>query len=167
MDWKKRSQIRRKEIRGRQVDFKYNKIGKWGREKNEEQMAEEREIGRGQSLGSRFCRMLPSDPLARYVSIGRSKRMESCRWWPMVKMRILLALHPLADCAKVEWPVNNLKLPYSDVLEGLSFEPKALLVLRRYRPSAFSTVGQDNIQVDLARISTLTTNFTSKRYPRS
>ena len=68
-------------------------------------------------------------------------------WWRSEDANIPLALHLLLDRAKVEWLVNNLELPDFDTLEGLSFGPKALLVLRRYRPSAFSTFIQDSIQV--------------------
>jgi hypothetical protein len=39
---------------------------------------------------------------------------------------------------EAEWRVNNPELPSGDALEGLSVVPKALLVLRRYRPCAFS-----------------------------
>jgi len=39
---------------------------------------------------------------------------------------------------EAEWQVNNPELPSGDALEGLSVVPKALLVLRRYRPCAFS-----------------------------
>ena len=123
---------------------------------------------REQSLASRFCRMLPSDlrSFGFYILVDRKEWSRGgdgglktvCR---MVKMRtFLLTLHLLADRSKVEWLVNNLELPDSDALERLSFEPKALLVLRRYRPSAFNTAAQDNVHVVHAAIIMLRNVFT-------
>lgn len=78
----------------------------------------------------------------------------------------LLTLHLLEDRSKVEWLVNNLELSDFDALEGMSFEPKALLVLRRYRLSAFNTSAQDNILLVLVGISTLRTIASSQNHSR-